>query len=89
MKYISFKELKFERNQHTGVCAKCVDSDKTITIKTEDISAIFEEKMDYTYEVYCKVALSNGYKFRITKKTGDTIRELLHSLTTDISDRGE
>jgi hypothetical protein len=88
MKYISFKELKFERTIES-LTSRCVDSDKTITIKTEDISAIFEEKLEYTYEVYCKVALSNGYKFSITKETGDTIRELLYSLTTDISDRGE
>jgi len=88
MKYISFKELKFERKP-TSIHASCVDSDKTITIKTEDVSAIFEEKMDYTYEVYCKVALSNGFKFSITKSTGDAIREILHSLTTDISNRGE
>jgi len=88
MKYISFKELKFERKP-TALHASCVDSDKTITVKTEDISAVYEEKLEYTYEVYCKVALSNGFKFSITKETGDTIREILHSLTTDISNRGE
>jgi hypothetical protein len=88
MTYISFKELKFKRNDGS-IHAICVDSDKTITVKTEDISAVYEEKLEYTYEVYCKVALSNGFKFSITKETGDTIREILHSLTTDISNRGE
>ena len=70
--YIDIFEGKFSRDLNMYI-----DSNRLVTIKISDISAIFDEQPQGSPHQYSKVVLSNGFRWPITQETGNKIRSLI------------